>query len=517
MRYRSDIRTCFSAALAIAVCAGTVQAQPSEGRPGTGKRPVERGMAIDAPLTIYAVKGGFSAGPVQTPLDCTDVRSHSDFIFENPPGPQNVNAQAGFAQGESAAASYTLPASAFPVTLRKAEILFATVANVPTTTRWTVRIWSGTPTNGSVVHIESSDGSLIPHAVITPPANNALLSYQIDPNDPNQVVIQNNGSNTFTVEFRIDQHNNPPSNHCTTPPPESSNAFPATDTCEPWPNCNALQVPGGNWIRALECGALACPGGWHTFSSYPSWCRPSGDWVIRAVFDPSDCGTVEGACCFTNGTCQMLTSAACATQGGTYQGGGIQCGSANCATPTGACCFGGGGCTVLSSADCGTIGGAFQGAGTQCAGSNCPVGACCLPSGSCIGGVTMAQCAAQAGVFQGNASTCGGVTCPQPTGACCAPNGGCLVMTQANCALVPGAWAGPGTACGTTNCQSLLCYPNCDGSTETPVLNIADFSCFLTKFASGHSYANCDGSTHEPVLNVADFSCFLTKFAAGCP
>jgi serine protease AprX len=33
----------------------------------------------------------------------------------------------------------------------------------------------------------------------------------------------------------------------------------------------------------------------------------------------------------------------------------------------------------------------------------------------------------------------------------------------------------------------------------------------------GQCYANCDGSTTAPVLNVADFTCFLTKFAAGCP
>jgi hypothetical protein len=60
------------------------------------------------------------------------------------------------------------------------------------------------------------------------------------------------------------------------------------------------------------------------------------------------------------------------------------------------------------------------------------------------------------------------------------------------------------------------CYPNCDGSTVEPILNVADFSCFLGKFAAGDPYANCDGSTIEPVLNVADFSCFLGKFAAGC-
>jgi hypothetical protein len=61
------------------------------------------------------------------------------------------------------------------------------------------------------------------------------------------------------------------------------------------------------------------------------------------------------------------------------------------------------------------------------------------------------------------------------------------------------------------------CYANCDGSTTAPLLNVADFSCFLQKFAAVDAYANCDGSTAQPVLNVADFSCFLQRFAAGCP
>jgi hypothetical protein len=80
-------------------------------------------------------------------------------------------------------------------------------------------------------------------------------------------------------------------------------------------------------------------------------------------------------------------------------------------------------------------------------------------------------------------------------------------------------------ACGATSVQqdyyfqilgSPLCYANCDGSTQQPVLNVADFTCFLQKYAAGSSYANCDGSTQPPVLNVADFTCFLQKYAAGC-
>jgi len=61
-----------------------------------------------------------------------------------------------------------------------------------------------------------------------------------------------------------------------------------------------------------------------------------------------------------------------------------------------------------------------------------------------------------------------------------------------------------------------VCYPNCDASTNLPLLNVNDFVCFLGMFASGSPYANCDGSAQEPVLNVNDFVCFLNAFAAGC-
>ena len=60
------------------------------------------------------------------------------------------------------------------------------------------------------------------------------------------------------------------------------------------------------------------------------------------------------------------------------------------------------------------------------------------------------------------------------------------------------------------------CYANCDESTAAPTLNVADFTCFLQRFAAGESYANCDQSTTAPTLNVADFTCFLQQFAAGC-
>jgi hypothetical protein len=70
------------------------------------------------------------------------------------------------------------------------------------------------------------------------------------------------------------------------------------------------------------------------------------------------------------------------------------------------------------------------------------------------------------------------------------------------------------------------CYANCDGSTGLPLLNIDDFACFMSEYATALAlpqaqqvmhYANCDGSTTAPVLNVDDFTCFINQFAAGCP
>jgi hypothetical protein len=58
------------------------------------------------------------------------------------------------------------------------------------------------------------------------------------------------------------------------------------------------------------------------------------------------------------------------------------------------------------------------------------------------------------------------------------------------------------------------CYPNCDASTQPPVLNVNDFVCFQSAFAASQPYADCN---HDNALNVNDFVCFQSSFAAGCP
>ena len=63
-----------------------------------------------------------------------------------------------------------------------------------------------------------------------------------------------------------------------------------------------------------------------------------------------------------------------------------------------------------------------------------------------------------------------------------------------------------------------FCYANCDGSEGSggvPILTVADFACFQTKFVQGNLlYCDCN---MDDRLTVADFGCFQTKFVVGCP
>jgi hypothetical protein len=95
-----------------------------------------------------------------------------------------------------------------------------------------------------------------------------------------------------------------------------------------------------------------------------------------------------------------------------------------------------------------------------------------------------------------------------------------LALDAAENLYLTGQWSAPNLnfyAARYSTGAPAACYANCDNSTTVPALNVADFTCFLNRFAAGESYANCDNSTTQPTLNVADFTCFLQQFAAGCP
>ncbi len=209
---------------------------------------------------------------------CTStIVKHTDADFSG----GSFVVQAGFQQSEIAAASYVLTSASFPVRVDALEIIFSTNgATVTTTTHWSALIYRGIPGTGTLLATYSSNGGSIPHLVMPPGTNGALLRMAVDPGNP--VIVGDDGSHTFSIGFRVDAHNNPPSNHCTGSPPASSNAFPVTDV-------SGLQAPADNWISGVDCGPFGCPanGGWARFSGLPSYCRPSGDWVMRAMYTPA--------------------------------------------------------------------------------------------------------------------------------------------------------------------------------------------------------------------------------------
>lgn len=64
---------------------------------------------------------------------------------------------------------------------------------------------------------------------------------------------------------------------------------------------------------------------------------------------------------------------------------------------------------------------------------------------------------------------------------------------------------------------TVACYPNCDGSSTAPILNVVDYTCFFNRFVMGDTYCNCDGSTEPPILNIYDLICFQERYRNGCP
>jgi hypothetical protein len=79
-----------------------------------------------------------------------------------------------------------------------------------------------------------------------------------------------------------------------------------------------------------------------------------------------------GACCFSDGSCQVLDADGCDAAGGDYRGDDTVCDPNPCMAATGACCIDGV-CSVLSQTDCESAGGDYQGDNVPCESDTCPV------------------------------------------------------------------------------------------------------------------------------------------------
>jgi len=460
-------------------------------------------IAVDG---LFGGSEGGLAGPGCPP----NLASHTAADF----GPGSYILQAGFAEQEIAAASYTLPAAAFPIKLELAEFLVGTgAATQPTTTQWSFMVWEGKPsnTNPPIIVFSSQDG-LVPAITTSAPNQGVKIEVFVDPTDPEQIIIFPNADNAFTIGLRIDQHNAQTQNPCFFGPPQCCNVFPATDT-------NGLQHPTQNWLFAINCGPFGCPAGWSSFSQL-GLCTPSGDWVMRATWSSLECEPViNGACCI-GGSCSLLSDVNCAAAGGTFLGANTACIPGACQVQNVACCFAGTfGCVNLALADCQAAGGAPGPAGSVCATYVCfPIGACCLPNGGCEAGLSPAECMALGGAFQGNGTTCA-TPCPEPTGACCFGSGFCLLLTAGDCAAAGATWAGAGTNCsdGNGNGQADDCEPqappcpadlNGDG-----VVDGADLGVLLNAWGSTDAAADLSG---DGVVDGADLGILLNAWG-GCP
>jgi hypothetical protein len=409
---------------------------------GSPTRRIELPVQIDNITNLRVTSLGRvneSASPY-APRACNVTSSLTDANF----GGGSFTAQAGMGEGESFAATYVVPAAEWPIKIDLAEVLFVTSnATVATTTRWSIAFYQGNPQTGTQVFSEASDDVILPYVRIPAGTRGVNLQFSIDPQDPDQIIIQNNGSNQFSIEWSIDRHNQQTANPCVSEPPSCCNAFMATDV-------SGLQNGAANWLFGLNCGIFGCPpnGGWSRFNNLNILCRPTGDVVTRVTWSSVSCQPGLGACCLEDGSCIQTGENECFDQNGVWRGEFSGCAAANCPAPTGACCLSNGNCLVLTPANCTVVGGTYLGNDSVCgAGSTCPLGACCLPNGTCASGLTEVACATQNGSFRGVGSSCVGSTCP--TGRCCLPSGECQIATQVQCTFNNGIWGGANTTCGT--------------------------------------------------------------------
>lgn len=237
--------------------------------------------------------------------DCPDtVLSQS--LLPSWEGNITVAAQGGMLEGEWCAQSYDIPTSHFPIKIILAEAVLASPVthSAPSETHWGVKFWQGTPAAGTAIANgeHHSDGVVLPHVThpVGVPNPSVLIQFQVDPESVGDQIIINaanpgNPTNTFSMGFSIDQHNNQ-LQHCfgsgicdvACNPSDSfcgnlctgNNMMYCVDQVAP---AGAAQ-PSKNWIFGVSCGG-SCFTGWRSFNNITQACRPSGDWMLRVTYE----------------------------------------------------------------------------------------------------------------------------------------------------------------------------------------------------------------------------------------
>ncbi|MCA9244010.1 MAG: hypothetical protein KDA32_08660, partial [Phycisphaerales bacterium] len=152
----------------------------------------------------------------------------------------------------------------------------------------------------------------------------------------------------------------------------------------------------GCWCVCMSAGALARPDV-EPLRLQGMDVVPVVGPIMQDLLDNMGQGVAQararGACCFSDGSCDIRNQRQCERAGGVYQGNGTDC-SACAPEPVGACCYPQADhevCQELTADACAALGGSYSGDGTNCVTDGCPpagAGACCIfdieGHGSCI-------------------------------------------------------------------------------------------------------------------------------------
>jgi hypothetical protein len=457
----------FGALLALTIGAGSGHAVAGQ---GTDEYPITISniVTIDNSHGPHLSLRGCNANPVSNAVNFFNITQGNQ-----------VTLQLGLVEGEGFGVTFQVAASEYPIEVNTVEFIIATVANISTTTGYSVLIYDGYPSSGGVdrdadyTATSEPDGASVGGLddIVLAPANStcttsttsasaARVQAGVDPSaDPvdHWFLYNAHGENVFTVIIRVDAHNQNTTDNCG-PFNRCQNAFLTTEAN----NQGALNYATLDWLMAIDCGAtILCPDGINTFASHnpaPLGCRPSRDPLIGATWTSQACGIATAACCAGDGTCIVTTELDCA---GTWMSDQALCDPNPCPQPMGACCFGTS-CSFITQSDCQILSGNYLGNNLACAASStCPIGACCKPDGTCVVGITSSTCSALSGSFRGVGTTCAS-PCPPPSGACCTTAGGCAFVTSATCIQAAGRWQGAGVTCGQVSCSTGAC---CTGQT----------------------------------------------------
>ncbi|MCA9755832.1 MAG: hypothetical protein KDA27_08535 [Candidatus Eisenbacteria bacterium] len=205
----------------------------------------------------------------------------------------------------------------------------------------------------------------------------------------------------------------------------------------------------------LELGAHPTQGAFFADDSVPGILDPIAGFGALGFYTNGTvaCPASPGACCFEDGSCELLPQGPCETQNGTWLPD-VTCDPNPCPQPPyGACCFESGTCQFTLEGTCDSAGGTWL-SDTSCDPNPCPqppIGACCWDDGACVP-MTSGGCDQVGGTYQGDGTSCDPNPCPQPLGACCFPSGECQFLTASDCGGAGGHYQGMDTLCDPNPC-----------------------------------------------------------------